>query len=225
MYLDFPPLLWPLLSNWPNIPASVSSCQSHPSSVHQTWNKQCSPCSRSGKETSKASRQMTRNKGNYIQWILSEALLGGEQAWPLSVHPLAPHLLFHPMERSGAHSPSCFPSPKPLGCEWFISYSPSLISPTLSIMHSTAGPRRLVQQCLGLGSSGKGTCHFYFHFARCHVYSQHCISNKKGLKVDFVCVLVAKWEMATSVSDFNAPTSQHSLYFHIFGERKHPILI
>lgn len=139
---------------------------------------------------------MTRNKGNYIQWIIFETLLGGEHTGHLSVSPLAPHLLFHPTELSGATCPPVVPAPNPSALNGSFptcsAHSPSLTSPIISIMHSTAMLGRLVQQCLGLSSSEKGPCHFYFHFARCHVYAQHCINSKSRLKVDFLCVQVIK---------------------------------
>lgn len=116
---------------------------------------------------------------------------------------------------------SCF-SPNPLALNGSFptssAHSPSLTSPIISIMHSTSMLCRLIQQCLGLSSSGKGPCHFYFHFARCHVYSQHCINNESWLKVDFLCVQVAKWKLVTSVSDFNVLTC-NAYFIVIFVEK------
>lgn len=95
----------------------------HPSFVNQTWRKRCVYWGRSGRESSKGYLQMTRNKRNYVQWILFEPLLG---VWAhlicLSVSPLASHLQFHPPELSGARSASSLASPKPPGFEWFIPY-------------------------------------------------------------------------------------------------------
>lgn len=174
----------------------------------KTKTKQCIHWGRSGRDISKSYWQMTRNKGNYIQWILFGPLVG-EHTWHFSVSPFAPHLLFQPTEISGATFLSVFSGPNPLALNDFSTssaQSPSLTSPIISVMHSTIVLHRLVQRCLGLSSSGKGPCHFYFHFARCHVYSQHCINSKSGLKVDFICVQVAKWKLVTSVSDFNVLT-------------------
>ena len=157
--------------------------------------------------------------------ILSEPLLG---MWAhfncLSVSPFALHFLFHPTETSEAHSSSCLPNPNPPRL-WKVHFlhrqSTALVRPFpsyQSITHSTATLCWLVQ-CFGLSSLGKRPCHFYFHFARYHMYSQHCINNKIKLKViPYVFNLLnEKWHLLFLIL-MPSPTNTHFIF--IFGEEK-----
>ena len=150
------------------------------------------PTEKPGRPWSIVSQRVGHNSSDLARMqILSELLLG---IWAhfnrLSVSPFALHFLFHPTETSEAHSSSCLPNPNPprLWKFHFLHRQPTDLAwpfPSYqSITHSTAILCWLVQR-FSLSSLGKRPCHFYFHFARYHVYSQHCMNNKIKLKVKF----------------------------------------
>lgn len=112
---------------------------------------------------------------------------------------LLPHIYYFILLRYLEHTlPPVFPAPTLPAVNGSFpapsAHSPNLTSPIISSYLCTAllCCVNLFNNVLGLSSSGKGSCHSYFHFVTYHAYPQNYINNKIKLKVDFLYVQLLK---------------------------------